>query len=159
MYMFLVSLSFRLTNVQTGCNILFFKFYNWPFNIVIIINNKNYFNNMLKMQNTFPQLQRNGYSVTFLILHLIKPFLVGWRIPKKINTIFNKKILVTFSLTRFNGLKKSLSSQNDPTDQMNHVLCCGWRIKGLVILLWKSGIHYNICNDKVRKKILDTWNK
>lgn len=105
MYMFLVSLSFRLTNVQTGCNILFFKFYNWPFNIVIIINNKDYFNNMLKMQNTFPQLERNGYSVTFLILHLIKPFLVGWRIPKKINTIFNKKNLVTFSLTRFNGLK------------------------------------------------------
>lgn len=43
------------------------------------------------MQNTFPQLERNGYSV-FLILHLIKPFMVGWRIPKKINTIFNKNV-------------------------------------------------------------------
>lgn len=43
------------------------------------------------MQNTFPQLKRNGYSETFRILHLIKPFMVGWRILKKINTIFNKK--------------------------------------------------------------------
>lgn len=48
------------------------------------------------MQNTFPQLERNGYSVTFLILNLIKPFMVGWRIPKKINTIFNKKFQLPF---------------------------------------------------------------
>lgn len=103
MYMFLVSLSFRLTNVQTGCNILFFKFYNWPFNIVIIINNKNYFNNMLKMQNTFPQLERNGYSVTFLILHLIKPFMVGWRIPKKKKILFSIK---NFSYLFFNTFQR-----------------------------------------------------
>lgn len=54
------------------------------------------------MQNTFPQLERNGYSVTFLILHLIKPFMVGWRIPKKINTIFNK----IFSYLFFNTFQR-----------------------------------------------------